>query len=167
MIDDTQTNDDWSIDISNITTDTSSTIKYATMASGGGGSSTYYSGYSPGYSPSPVYGPTPTTVSITPSSTTYTGITNPATFTVGTSTIGAANPTTANIQIHGKNPTISTEKNSINLDDLAELMTMLRERLLILIPNFEKHEKYQALKKAYDHYKMIEALIQEEQKDVK
>ena len=163
MIDDTQTNDDWSIDISNITTDTSSTIKYATMASGigGGGSSTYYSGYSP------VYGPTPTTVSITPSSATHTGITNPATFTVGTSTIAAANPKTASIQINGKNPTISTEKNSINLDDLAELMTMLRERLLILIPNFEKHEKYQALKKAYDHYKMIEALIQEEQKDVK
>ena len=43
----------------------------------------------------------------------------------------------------------------------------MKERLLILVPNFEKHEKYAALKKAYNHYKMIEALIQEENKDDK
>jgi hypothetical protein len=45
------------------------------------------------------------------------------------------------------------------------MMTIMKERLLILTPAFEKHEKYAALKKAYDNYKMIEALIQEDRKD--
>ena len=41
-------------------------------------------------------------------------------------------------------------------------MKTLRERLLIIIPNFEKHEKYEALKKAYDHYKLIESMLGED-----
>ena len=57
--------------------------------------------------------------------------------------------------------------NSVDLDELAEMMKIMKERLLILIPAFEKHEKYAALKKAYDNYKMIEALIQEDRKDDK
>ena len=61
---------------------------------------------------------------------------------------------------------LTTSKgNSVDLDELAEMMKIMKERLLILIPAFEKHEKYAALKKAYDNYKMIEALIQEERKD--
>ena len=61
---------------------------------------------------------------------------------------------------------LSTSKgNSVDLDELAEMMKIMKERLLILIPDFEKHEKYAALKKAYENYKMIEALIQEERKD--
>jgi hypothetical protein len=72
----------------------------------------------------------------------------------------------ANLRITGKNPKIQTDKSEIDLDETAELIKILKERLLILIPNFEKQEKYQALKKAYDHYKMIEALIQEEKIDV-
>ena len=67
------------------------------------------------------------------------------------------------------NPSVlSTSKgNSVDLDELAEMMKIMKERLLILIPDFEKHEKYAALKKAYDNYKMIEALIQEDRKDDK
>lgn len=67
------------------------------------------------------------------------------------------------------NPSVlSTSKgNSVDLDELAEMMKIMKERLLILIPAFEKHEKYAALKKAYDNYKMIEALIQEDRKDDK
>jgi len=61
---------------------------------------------------------------------------------------------------------LSTSKgNKVDLDELAEMMKIMKERLLILIPDFEKHEKYAALKKAYDNYKMIEALIQEDRKD--
>lgn len=71
----------------------------------------------------------------------------------------------ATVKITGNNPTISTEKNDINLDELAEMMKIMRERLLILIPDFEKHEKYIALKKAYDHYKLIEAMLKEDRKD--
>jgi hypothetical protein len=53
---------------------------------------------------------------------------------------------------------IKTKKNTINLDEMARVMETVKERLLILTPAFEKHEKYPALKEAYDHYKLIEAL---------
>jgi hypothetical protein len=59
----------------------------------------------------------------------------------------------------------TSKGNEIDVDELAEVITIMKERLLILIPAFEKHEKYAALKKAYDNYKMIEALIQEDRKD--
>lgn len=74
----------------------------------------------------------------------------------------AAWPQPGNISIAGANPTISTEKNSINLDELADMIKIMRDRFLILAPVFEQHEKYEALKKAYDHYKMIEALMLED-----
>ena len=58
---------------------------------------------------------------------------------------------------------IKTKKNTINLDEMARMMDTLKERMLILTPAFEKHEKYPALKEAYDHYKLIEALCREEE----
>ena len=79
---------------------------------------------------------------------------------------GTTTSNQASVRITGKNPTLITDKSEINIDELADLVSILKERLLILIPNFEKQEKYQALKKAYDHYKMIEGLIQEEKIDV-
>jgi acyl-[acyl carrier protein]--UDP-N-acetylglucosamine O-acyltransferase len=57
---------------------------------------------------------------------------------------------------------IKTKKNTINLDEMARMMETVKERLLILTPAFEKHEQYPALKEAYDHYKLIEALCKEE-----
>lgn len=57
---------------------------------------------------------------------------------------------------------IKTNKHKINLDEMADVVETLKERLLILTPAFEKHEKYPALKEAYDHYKLIEALCKEE-----
>ena len=57
---------------------------------------------------------------------------------------------------------IKTHKHKINLDEMADVVETLKERLLILTPNFEKMEKYPALKEAYDHYKLIEALCKEE-----
>jgi hypothetical protein len=58
---------------------------------------------------------------------------------------------------------IKTKKNKINLDEMATVMDTLKERLLILVPAFEKHDKYPALKEAYDHYKLIETLCREEE----
>ena len=72
---------------------------------------------------------------------------------------------TADIHLSGPNPKIKTDRNVINLDEAAETLKILRERLLILVPDFEKHEKYAALKKAYDHYKMLERLIIEDKID--
>ena len=42
---------------------------------------------------------------------------------------------------------------------VAETLETIMERFCILQPNFEKMEQYPALKAAYDNYKMIEALI--------
>ena len=63
----------------------------------------------------------------------------------------------------GGDALIKTHKNEINLDEMATVVSTLKERLLVLVPNFEKHEKYPALKEAYDHYKLIEALCKEEE----
>lgn len=62
---------------------------------------------------------------------------------------------------------IKTKKNTINLDEMATLMETLKERLLMLTPNFEKMEQYPALKEAYDHYKLIEALCVSNQEENK
>ena len=127
------------------------------VGGGGGGSSGVYTSNS-----------TSGTVYITSSGTGYPGGagSSGSYLTSGTGISGTqwSNNINANIKITGNNPTLSTEKNDINLDELADLIKILKERLLIIVPDFEKHEKYSALKKAYDHYKLIEAMIQEEKK---
>lgn len=55
--------------------------------------------------------------------------------------------------------TIKTANNTIDLDELADLMTTLKKRLLILTPAFEKHEKYPMLKELYNEYRAMEALL--------
>lgn len=101
---------------------------------------TTYAGYIPGY------GPTPAVIN-SPGNGIY---------TIGSITQPSYNP---NIHISGTNPVLTTDKSKIDLNELAEMMKIMRERLLILVPDFEKHEKYEALKKAYDHYKLIEAMV--------
>ncbi len=53
---------------------------------------------------------------------------------------------------------------SYNIPELEEVnrkIDDINQRLAILEPNFEKHEKFAALKKAYEHYKMIEKMCYE------
>jgi hypothetical protein len=50
---------------------------------------------------------------------------------------------------------------------VGEALDLIMERLSIISPDIEKLEKYSALKKAYDHYKLIESLIQEDNKNGK
>jgi hypothetical protein len=133
---------------------------YLVTGGGGGGSNMGSPGYLAGY------GPTPSPVTITTGGTGYYSTPITTTNTAGWTTMATA-PNTANIKITGNNPKLSTDKNDIDLDELADTMRILRDRFLILIPDFEKHEKYAALKKAYDHYKLIEAMLQEEKKDDK
>ncbi len=45
---------------------------------------------------------------------------------------------------------------------LEELFSKIEDRLAILQPDPAKLEKYEALRKAYDHYKLMEKLIGEE-----
>lgn len=55
--------------------------------------------------------------------------------------------------------TIKTAKSTIDIDELADMMETLKKRLLIIAPNFEKHEKYPMLKELYNEYKAMEALL--------
>ena len=48
---------------------------------------------------------------------------------------------------------------------LKTFMTKMEERLAILIPDPSKLEKFEALKKAYEHYKLMEKLCQEQPKE--
>lgn len=80
-----------------------------------------------------------------------------------TTVSNAYSSTTFSIQApSGGDAIIKTNKHKINLDEIADVIETVKERLLILAPAFEKHEKYPALKEAYDHYKLIEALCKEE-----
>lgn len=46
--------------------------------------------------------------------------------------------------------------------DISKLLEELQDRLAILIPDPAKLEKYEALKKAYNHYKLLEKLLNED-----
>ena len=46
--------------------------------------------------------------------------------------------------------------------DISESLKNIEKRLAILVPDPEKLEKFEALKKAYEHYKLLEALCHEE-----
>jgi hypothetical protein len=48
---------------------------------------------------------------------------------------------------------------------LKEFMTKMEERLAILVPDPKKLEQFAALKKAYEHYKLMESLCQEQPKE--
>jgi hypothetical protein len=44
--------------------------------------------------------------------------------------------------------------------DIAKSLEAIEKRLAILVPDIEKLEHFEALKKAYEHYKLLEALCQ-------
>ena len=48
---------------------------------------------------------------------------------------------------------------------LKEFMNKMEERLAILVPDPKKLEQFAALKKAYEHYKLMEKLCQEPPKE--
>ena len=48
---------------------------------------------------------------------------------------------------------------------VVDTLEAINKRLAILVPDPDKLEKFEALKKAYDHYKLLEALCHEEKKN--
>jgi hypothetical protein len=56
-----------------------------------------------------------------------------------------------------------TAKSDIKIGDVSikDLLETIMERLAILQPDPAKLEKYEALRKAYDHYKLMEKLLHE------
>lgn len=91
------------------------------------------------------------------------GINNSGFYTTDTITLGSGTYgiDTSSITFGPTNikNTIRTPKHEIDIDELAEFIDVVKKRLLILTPNFEKHEKYPMLKELYDEYKAMERLL--------
>ena len=75
--------------------------------------------------------------------------------TVGGGPIGTLNPPLNTWTISGVTP-------DSDIAVLKKMIDTINERLSILMPDVDKLEKYAALKEAYNQYKMIEALIGED-----
>ena len=82
----------------------------------------------------------------------------------GTSGHNWNNPPTVNITGAGIDMAAGTD---INIDgkSLKTFMETLEKRLAILVPDPKKLEQFAALKKAYEHYKLMEKLCQEQPKE--
>lgn len=77
-----------------------------------------------------------------------------------------APPSTVHINTDGIDMAAGTD---IKIDgkSLKEFMNKMEQRLSILVPDPEKLEKFEALKKAYEHYKTMEALCFPEKENQK
>ena len=82
----------------------------------------------------------------------------------GTSGNNWNNPPTVNITGTGIDMAAGTDI-SIDGKSLKNFMTKMEERLAILVPDPAKLEQFEALKKAYEHYKLMEKLCQEQPKE--
>jgi hypothetical protein len=89
--------------------------------------------------------------------------------TGGIGTITTTPYTTPYITTTTSNPGISVQGDAefsgnikVKGKDLSEWMDAIERRLAILVPNPKKLEQYEALQKAYKHYKMLEALCEEQ-----
>jgi hypothetical protein len=81
-------------------------------------------------------------------------------YTTGTNGHNWNNPPTVNITGTGIDMAAGTDI-SIDGKSLKNFMTKMEERLAILVPDPAKLERFEALKKAYEHYKLMESLCQE------
>ena len=92
---------------------------------------------------------------------------NNTTWTTGTSgyTINNSgygiNSSTVNINTNGIDMAAGTDI-KIDGQSLKEFMKKMEQRLAILVPDPTKLEKFEALKKAYEHYKTMESLCFDE-----
>ena len=77
---------------------------------------------------------------------------------------GGYNTSSVNISSDGIDMAAGTD---IKVDgkSLKEFMNKMEERLAILVPDPKKLEQFAALKKAYEHYKLMEKLCQEPPKE--
>ena len=101
-----------------------------------------------------------------PSSSYTIGSANSNYYTTGTGSYGWNTTTSPTVNITGAGIEMAAGTD-INIDgkSLKNFMETLEKRLAILIPDPAKLEQFAALKKAYDHYKLMESLCQEPPKE--
>jgi hypothetical protein len=74
----------------------------------------------------------------------------------------------SNLTFTGSTTTFGNIKaDELTLDGvkMSDTLKAIQARLAILSPNFEKHEKFAALKAAYQHYLLLEKLCSEPDAD--
>jgi hypothetical protein len=100
--------------------------------------------------------------------TTVGGITNSqwTTGTNGYTFTNATVPTTVNISNTGIDMAAGADI-TVDGKSLKEFMKKMEQRLAILVPDPAKLEKFEALKKAYEHYKTMESLCFDEPEENK
>jgi hypothetical protein len=59
-----------------------------------------------------------------------------------------------------------TLSNNPEFQDLVKKIEQIQKSLCILEPDFELHEKFPALKEAYEYYKLIEKLVYNEENKI-
>lgn len=85
----------------------------------------------------------------------------PNSYTIGTGGTYSINTSTPSIQVKGDaefDGDVKVQGKSLNA-----WMEIMEQRLAILVPDPKKLEKFEALKKAYEHYKTMESLCFEEE----
>jgi hypothetical protein len=96
--------------------------------------------------------------------TTINNINSNSQWTTGTSGYTFNNtitPNTVNISTAGIEMAAGTDI-TVGGQSLKEFMKKMEQRLAILVPDPKKLEKFEALKKAYEHYKTMESLCFDE-----
>lgn len=89
-----------------------------------------------------------------------------ATGTNGYSFTNTIAPTAVNISNTGIDMAAGADL-KIDGKSLKEFMSKMEQRLAILVPDPAKLEKFQALKRAYEHYKTMESLCFDESEESK
>jgi len=97
------------------------------------------------------------TTGLTGSATSYTLNTGAGSNGTAWATVGTGH--TPSIKVTGDAEFEGSVK--IKGKDLAKSLEAIEKRLAILVPDPAKLEKFEALKKAYNHYKLLEALCHE------
>ena len=86
-------------------------------------------------------------------------------YTTGTGSYTISN-TSPSVNITGAGIDMAADTDiTVGGKSLKEFMTKMEQRLAILVPNPKKLEQFEALKKAYEHYKLMESLCQEQPKE--
>lgn len=93
------------------------------------------------------------------------GPTNVPFWTAANASNSANSNFTAKASLHVTGPARFDDKIIVNGKDLQAMLEKIEKRLSILVPNPKKLAKYEALQKAFDHYKLLEALCEEDDND--
>ena len=87
-------------------------------------------------------------------------------YTTGTGSYGWNTPTSPSVNINSDGIDMAAGTDiTVGGKSLKEFMSKMEERLAILVPDPKKLEQFAALKKAYEHYKLMEKLCQEPPKE--